>query len=88
MQGSFEHIRTPSDPSVTGTSNKFYESWVNKIDIERLLQDQDLAGGKPVTSLLDSTVIDEIADYALASRAPPRLHDTHTSRNRSRFFWP
>jgi hypothetical protein len=73
VQGSFEHIRTPSDPSVTGTSNKFYESWVNKIDIERLLQDQDLADGKPVVSLLDSTVIDEIADYALApSAATPR----------------
>jgi Patatin-like phospholipase len=69
VQGSFEHIRTPSDPSVTGTSNKFYESWVNKIDIERLLQDQDLADGKPVVSLLDSTVIDEIADYALAPGA-------------------
>ncbi len=73
VQGSFEHIRTPSDPSVTGTSNKFYESWVNKIDIERLLQDHDLADGKPVASLLDSTVIDEIADYALApGAATPR----------------
>ena len=73
VQGSFEHIRTPSDASVTGTSNKFYESWVNKIDIERLLQDRDLADGKPVVSLLDSTVIDEIADYALApSVATPR----------------
>jgi Patatin-like phospholipase len=69
VQGSFEHIRTPSDPSVTGTSNKFYESWVNKIDIEWLLQDKDLADGKPVVSLLDSTVIDEIADYALAPGA-------------------
>lgn len=66
VQGSFEHIRTPSDPTVTGTSNKFYESWVNKIDIERLLQDQDLTDGMPVVSLLDSTVIDEIADFAIA----------------------
>lgn len=73
VQGSFEHIRTPSDPSVTGTSNKFYESWVNKIDIERLLQDQDLADGKPLVSLLDSTVIDEIADFAIAPvSATPR----------------
>ncbi len=73
VQGSFEHIRNPSDPSVVGTSNRFYESWVNKIDIERLLQDRDLAGGKPVVSLLDSTVIGEIADYALApAAATPR----------------
>ncbi len=69
VQGSFEHIRTPADPSVTGTSNKFYESWVNKIDIEPLLQERDLADGGPVVSLLDSTVIDEIADYALAPGA-------------------
>jgi predicted acylesterase/phospholipase RssA len=69
VQGSFQHIRTPADLSVKDTSNKFYESWVNKIDIERLLQDKDLADGKPVVSLLDSTVIDEIADYALAPSA-------------------
>lgn len=73
VQGSFQHIANAADASVTGTSNRFYESWVNKIDIERLLQDKDLAGGKPVVSLLDSTVIDEIADYAIApAAATPR----------------
>jgi len=64
VQGAFQHIRNPMDPTVTGTTNRFYESWVNKVDIERLLQDQDLAGGK-IISLLDCTVIDEIADFAL-----------------------
>jgi predicted acylesterase/phospholipase RssA len=73
VQGSFEHIRNPSNPDVSGTTNRFYESWVNKVDIERLLQDQDLAEGKPLISLLDSTVIDEIADYALSpGSATPR----------------
>jgi hypothetical protein len=42
LQGSFEHIRNPQDPTVTGTNNRFYESWVNKIDIEPLLQQRDL----------------------------------------------
>ncbi len=66
VQGTFDHIRNPADPNVRGTSNVFFESWVNKIDIEPLLQDNDLATGKPVISLLDSSIIDEIADYAIA----------------------
>lgn len=65
VQGNFQHIQNPADPSVKDTTNKFYESWVNKIDIEWLLQERDLADGKPVISLLDSTIIDDIADYAL-----------------------
>src|SRR5579871_2742171 len=65
VQGTFQHIRNPADPSIKDTTNKFYESWVNKIDIEPLLQDNDLANGEPVVSLLDSSIIDEIADYAL-----------------------
>jgi len=65
VQGAFQHIRNPADLTVKDTTNRFYESWVNKIDIEPLLQDRDLAGGN-VISLLDSTIIDEIADYALA----------------------
>src|SRR5271166_6231296 len=69
VQGSFQHIINPADTSVKDTTNKFYESWVNKIDIEPLLQDRDLAGGQPVISLLDSTIIDEIADYAIAPGA-------------------
>jgi hypothetical protein len=66
VEGSFQHIRNPEDPTVKGTSNRFYESWVNTIDIEPLLHDDDLEDGKPVVSLLDSTIIDEIADYAIA----------------------
>lgn len=65
VQGSFQHIRTPADPTVKNTTNKFYESWVNKIDIESLLELTDLQDGKPVISLLDSNIIDEIADYAI-----------------------
>ena len=73
LQGSFEHIRNPQDPAVTGTNNRFYESWVNKIDIEPLLQQKDLENGGPVISLLDSTIIDQIADYALSpGPATPR----------------
>jgi hypothetical protein len=73
VQGTFQHIHNPQDPSVVGTTNKFYESWVNKIDIEWLLQTNDLKSGGPVVSLLDSSIIDEIADYAIApGAAAPR----------------
>src|ERR1700744_5010471 len=37
VQGTFQHIHAPEDPSVKETTNRFYESWVNKIDIEPLL---------------------------------------------------
>src|SRR6185437_2979370 len=60
-----------ADPSVQGTTNRFYESWVNRIDIEPLLGATDLRDGAPLVSLLDSTVIDQIADYALAPVASP-----------------
>ena len=75
VQGDFEHIANPENASVTGTNNRFYESWVNKIDIEPLLQERDLANNKPVVSLLDSTIIDEIADYAIMPNPPkPRSY--------------
>jgi predicted acylesterase/phospholipase RssA len=62
VQQDFDHIR---DTSVTDTNNSFYESWVNRIDIRHLLQTDDLAPGRPVVSLLDSTVIGDIAQFAL-----------------------
>lgn len=67
VQGEFQHIH---DTSLVGTSNRFYESWVNKIDIRELLQTRDLANRGPVYSLLDCTIIDEIAQYALVPGAP------------------
>jgi len=62
VQQDFKHIR---DTTLTGTNNRFYESWVNRIDIRELLQTEDLEKGQPVLSLLDSTVIADIAQYAL-----------------------
>jgi hypothetical protein len=67
LQSEFQHIK---DPNATGTNNVFYEAWVNQIDIHKLLQANDLAGGKPLVSLLDSTIIDEIAAGALVPRSP------------------
>jgi hypothetical protein len=72
LQDDFSHI---SDTESVGTSNRFYESWVNKIDIRELLKTDDLNdhSKKPdspkaetkLVSLLDCTIIDTIADYAL-----------------------
>jgi hypothetical protein len=47
------------------TSNVFYESWVNKICIEELLKTRDVenaAAEEPLYSLLDSSILDDIAD--------------------------
>lgn len=45
--------------------NRLHESWVNKVTVRDFLGTKDLSVVPDVVSLLDSTVIDEIADYAL-----------------------
>jgi hypothetical protein len=62
LRDDFDHI---SNTTETGTTNRFYEAWVNMIDIRKLLQSKDLESKGPVVSLLDSTIIDSIAEYAL-----------------------
>jgi Patatin-like phospholipase len=72
LQEDFEHIH---DTSKRGTNNRFYESWVNQIDITGLLKTDDLKPSEPVCSLLNSNIIQQIANYALtpaASLPPPR----------------
>jgi predicted acylesterase/phospholipase RssA len=61
-QEEFEHIH---DAAKVGTTNKLYEAWVNKIDIRELLKTTDLQAGR-ISSLLDSTIIQAIADDALS----------------------
>jgi predicted acylesterase/phospholipase RssA len=78
VQGSFEHI---SDPASENTSNTFYEAWVNQIDISKLLTTNDIKNDGPLVSLLDSTIIDSIAQSALTPGAPspqPYISDSLT----------
>jgi len=67
VQGTFQHI---TDPSAANTNNRFYEAWVNQIDIAKLLTANDLRNNAPLISLLDSTIIDEIAQSALTPGVP------------------
>ena len=70
----FDHV--VSDQIDAAANNKLFESWVRKIDIRRLLETKDLDDPhRPVLSLLDSTVLDEIAadafEYPEDGPAPP-----------------
>jgi len=65
VQQDFAHVRTALE---IGTTNTFYESWVNQIDIRHLLDTTDVANGQEVVSLLDSTIIDSIASSALTPK--------------------
>jgi predicted acylesterase/phospholipase RssA len=49
----------------TGTLNKLFDSWVNRIDIKHLLETKDLDQGGNVLSLLDSSVLWDIANSGL-----------------------
>ena len=47
------------------TNNNLYRSWVNTIDIDPLLGASDLAeSGRPLQSVLDSSILNQIADQA------------------------
>lgn len=53
----------PSDDVVQ--SNNLYSAWVDKIDIRPLLEEEDQSGDGPLKSLLDSSILNEIAETAL-----------------------
>jgi hypothetical protein len=57
-------------------ANRLYDAWVRQIDLSKLLRSDDIAGGGPVVSLLDSTVLDSIARSALDApkRSVPRTY--------------
>jgi predicted acylesterase/phospholipase RssA len=62
LNQEFEHIH---DTSKKGTTNVFYESWVNRIDISELLKTDDLVKYTQPKSLLNSNIIGSIADFAI-----------------------
>jgi len=67
VQSNFRHV---TDAKAEQTNNRFYEAWVNQIDISKLLTANDLRNGGPLISLLDSSIIDEIAEGALKPGVP------------------
>jgi hypothetical protein len=58
-------VKTEADAAGNKGRNKLFDSWVDRIDIEALLQDRDLKKKQPVVSALDSTILTEIADSGL-----------------------
>ncbi|MEA3192822.1 MAG: hypothetical protein QOD26_1155 [Betaproteobacteria bacterium] len=75
-------VRNPEEGRANAGRNKLFDSWVERIDIATLLQKRDLPGKAPVASLLDSTVLKEIADTGLdvqprATRRPYLADDFH-----------
>lgn len=64
MTGVLAAANFAGEPDPEGSRLK--RAWVDEIDIEPLLAANDLAGeGEPLTSLLDSTVLDDIVENAL-----------------------
>ena len=51
-------------------NNTLYRSWVNDIDIVPMLGSEDLDGGGPVQSVLDSSVLRDIAEAAFRFERP------------------
>jgi predicted acylesterase/phospholipase RssA len=86
VQGEFEHIHdtSPDRKSDPNKPNRFYESWVNQIDIRELLKTDDIRNGGEVVSLLDCGIIDRIANYAL--EPGPRKARTYVSESLTLFL--
>jgi hypothetical protein len=68
LQEEYEHV---ADATMLGTNNRLYEAWVNKTDIRELLKTRDLEQPGPLVSLLDSTLLDELAVYGLERGPAP-----------------
>lgn len=83
LQENFTHI---DDTERRHTDNRFYESWVNRIDITELLKSGDLKAGKNVVSLLDSKIIEQIAEYALTPTSPLNSPRPYVSPNLTLFL--
>jgi hypothetical protein len=62
-------------PATRSVNNKFFESWVERIDIERFLETRDLDANPSgdVVSALDSSVLDDIAAdvFRFPAASPP-----------------
>ncbi|NTV12024.1 MAG: patatin-like phospholipase family protein, partial [Zoogloea sp.] len=59
-------VRNEEDARAAAGQNRLFDAWVERIDIASLLDSRDLATGDgKVCSLLDSTVLKEIADAGL-----------------------
>jgi len=67
-------VTSEAEARANAGRNKLYDCWVDRIDIAALLGSRDLARGRKVVSLLDSTVLDAIAADGLdiAPRAARR----------------
>ena len=52
---------TLNNPQQKNSPNPFYDTWVEKIDIRRLLSTSDVVANSPVTSLLNSKSLKELA---------------------------
>ncbi len=72
----FESVTAPrsAESMAEPWNNTLYRSWVSEIDIDRLLETRDLdsRNGLPVQSLLDSTVLRDIARDAFRFDRPER----------------
>jgi hypothetical protein len=83
LQEEFKHIHNTAE---SGTSNRFYESWVNRIDIRELLKADDLKKSPNVISLLDSSILNQIASYALTPTNPLKSPKPYVSPNLTLFL--
>lgn len=71
---SDKEFKSCNNLNLTGKNNVFYESWVNMGDtpesstVDKLLNNNDLKEFKEIRSLLNSELIDALADEAICTR--------------------
>lgn len=73
LKSGFPHVQPPTpngNQAATNATNPLYKAWVKDIDLSRMLGTGDLTGGR-VPSLLDCTVLDKIAQEAVAYQGNP-----------------
>jgi len=83
LQEEFEHV---ADATRRGTNNRLYEAWVNTTDIRALLTTRDLDRPGPLVSLLDSTLLDDLAVYGLTRGPLPETPRPYVSPDLTLFL--
>lgn len=69
LNEQFPHVTSPVFPDTSITGNRLYDSWVQRIKINRLLETADLRKNPVLVSVLDCTILDEIAEAAIQAPA-------------------
>lgn len=65
LSWKFDPVRA-SDPPEAGLRNPFYDVWVERLDVDKMLETSDIVSGQPLRSVLNAKCLEEAAAFVAA----------------------